>query len=280
VGARGKPLKSKKRAFFDSGINAMTSAGYKVDFAELNAADFGAATSRNRLFVMARKGRREPWFPARTHSKDGSQDRPRWRGAIEIIDWSIPMPSVFARPKPLADKTLARIEKGLERHVEPMIVKLQNHDGNPVPTITTMAGPIIAVPFLTTYYGTMQNGGMGTLPTVTTKDRHAVTLAALGLPELPEPRSEGERRLQAKMKELGVLEIGFRMLSNPELANAQGFPLDYQFRGNKGEVTKQIGNSVCPPVAQALTESILSGKAYCPIQMARAAMLIATNASY
>ncbi len=60
------------------------------------------------------------------------------------------------------------------------------------------------------------------------------------------------------MTELGIVDIGFRMLSNGELANAQGFPLDYKFCGLKKDVTKQIGNSVSPPVAKAITESLLS----------------------
>ena len=55
------------------------------------------------------------------------------------------------------------------------------------------------------------------------------------------------RTLQATMLKLGVCDVGFRMLSNPELAAAQGFDPSYIFHGTKAEVTRQVGNSVSPP---------------------------------
>jgi len=58
------------------------------------------------------------------------------------------------------------------------------------------------------------------------------------------------------MQELGVVDIGFRMLDVDELARAQGFPEDYFLFGNKAERVKQIGNSVSPPVARALCETL------------------------
>ena len=48
------------------------------------------------------------------------------------------------------------------------------------------------------------------------------------------------------------MRIGFRMLQPHELAAAQSFPQDYQFTGNRADVVKQIGNAVCPKMAQAL----------------------------
>jgi DNA (cytosine-5)-methyltransferase 1 len=49
------------------------------------------------------------------------------------------------------------------------------------------------------------------------------------------------------------VRIGFRMLKPHELAAAQSFPKEYIFTGNRGEVVKQIGNAVCPKIAEALT---------------------------
>ena len=94
------------------------------------------------------------------------------------------------------------------------------------------------------------------LPTITTKDRHALTAAGLG-ETVVIARTDGERALKAVMDRIGVCDVGFRMLVNEELADAQGFPPTYNFCGNKSEVTKQIGNSVSPPVARAITESLL-----------------------
>ena len=337
----GSPLKSMKGRFFDAWIAAIQSAGYRVEWNQLNAADFGAATSRNRLFVIARKGNRRIHWPEPTHSRFSGNQLPGmetepWRGAINVIDWSIELPSVFGRKKPLADKTLARIRTGLLRHVEPFVVELRNNmtsreidrpispvtaggghhaltvpfvatvnhgdsggsrtrdtarplptlttrrgesivaplfvplvmapqsggsaklANDPVPTITTMAGSQLVVPWLTEYYGASVTGPHVSqpIPTITTKDRHALTAAGFG--EIPEriPRTPGEVELKTEMDRLGVHDIGFRMLANEELANAQGFPMDYQFFGTKKDVTKQIGNSVSPNVAQAITEAI------------------------
>lgn len=372
---KGQAIPSKKGVFFRRWVKEIEGMGYTVEWRELNAADFGAATSRCRLFIVARRGKRPIDWAKPSHAKDDGEGLPLWRGAIEVIDWSIPLPSVFARNRALADKTLLRIQKGLDRYVGPFITKYNgqtakgdyrnpplneslrtldtsnrfgvvapyittvNHgdsgghrtrpitqhlptittrrgeavvapfllsaggceitprDGgrpvptiltrqgqavavpvimsaqagggvkdpnvSPVPTITCKTGAQIAVPFVSTFYGTHQNGAGPDgepLPTITTVARHAATLAMLGVPELPEPRTDAERSLQDRMKELGVLEIGFRMLSNEELADAQGFPMYYKFCGTKKDVTRQIGNSVSPPVAKAITEAILGGK--------------------
>ena len=71
-----------------------------------------------------------------------------------------------------------------------------------------------------------------TLPVVTTKERFALI--------------ESGRNMQ----------IGFRMLQPHELSAAQSFPKEYVFTGNKADVVKQIGNAVCPKMAQALVEAV------------------------
>lgn len=282
--------------------------GYRVEHTELNAADFGAATSRNRLFVIARKGNRAPVFPSATHAKlaGGLFGLPRWRAAAEIIDWSIPCQSIFGRKRPLADKTLLRIEAGLRRFVGPFLVpnfgeapgqeprthsigdalpvitshgagaivapfilprqgfydshKLKRCRGvdEPVPTITASHIPgALIIPWLSQFYGNeTQSRADAPVPTITTKDRHSLCVARFTPAEWPEPTSDAMRTLQATMRELGVADIGFRMLSNPELAAAQGFPSSYIFTGTKSDVTKQIGNSVSPDVAKAITMAL------------------------
>jgi len=119
----GRPIKARKGEIFKQWIRSLEAYGYQVDHQVLNAADFGAATSRSRLFIVARRGRRKtaiPW-PEITHPK------PAWRPAHEIIDWSKPCPSIFSRKRPLATTTLKRIGVGLRKFVgeaaEPFIVK-------------------------------------------------------------------------------------------------------------------------------------------------------------
>ena len=80
----------------------------------LCSADYGDPTTRKRLFVMARRGRKKIRWPEPTHAKpDAEGNVPEgmlpWRPAREIIDWSLPGKSIFGRKKPLAPKTIERI---------------------------------------------------------------------------------------------------------------------------------------------------------------------------
>lgn len=393
LNAKCQPIKTRKGEIFQAWMAALTALGYQVDCQVLNAADFGAATKRLRLFIIARRGyskRDIPW-PNATHSKT------QWRPAWSVIDWQKPCPSIFTRKRPLAEKTLRRIEIGLKKFCGPWVVRFNNHcaadsvadplstiltsgahhglavpfqfkalgrnpgasrsieepwptivasqanhavvmpfmlnyhggvdprrDGTerslgvdgpipviptenryglvqpflvphfgeregqtprahgidvPLPTVTgqgagslvmpfmldvnhgndahtgdrvydaneplrtlsTINGKAFCLPFFTKYYGT---GGASSvdepLDVVTTRDRFGLAMASL---------------LQT-MQELSVVDIGFRMLDVDELARAQGFPEHYGFDGTKADQVRQVGNSVSPPVARALCETI------------------------
>ncbi len=120
LGADGKPMKSKRGATFQALKVALESLGYRVDHRVLNAADYGDPTCRNRLFLIARRGNKKIRWPEPTHAEKpepnlfGNQVNP-WVPAREIIDWTIEGQSIFHRKKPLAEKTLARIEYGLQK---------------------------------------------------------------------------------------------------------------------------------------------------------------------
>jgi DNA (cytosine-5)-methyltransferase 1 len=96
--------------------------GYKVDSRILRACDYGTPTIRKRLFVFARRDGRPIVWPAPTHANPKLKNFAAsgllpWRTAAECIDWSIPCPSIFERDKPLANKTLARIAKGVMKFI-------------------------------------------------------------------------------------------------------------------------------------------------------------------
>lgn len=96
--------------------------GYKVDSRILRACDFGTPTIRKRLFVFARRDGRPIVWPTPTHGNPKAKNFATsgllpWRTAAECIDWSIPCPSIFERNKPLADKTLTRIAKGVMKFI-------------------------------------------------------------------------------------------------------------------------------------------------------------------
>ena len=132
IGANGKPLKSRKGETFRAFIAALESLGYRVEHRILCAADYGDPTTRERLFIIARRGNKPIQWPQATHSrKDGRSlfgaTRP-YRAAREIIDWSVPNPSIFTRKKALAPTTMARIIAGLEKfnpQLAPFIVTLR-----------------------------------------------------------------------------------------------------------------------------------------------------------
>lgn len=127
----GRPCPRGKGRTFASFTNALRRLGYQVDWRELRACDYGAPTIRKRLFLIARCDGQPIVWPEPTHGDPASAEvkakrlKP-WRTAADIIDWSIPAPSIFDRRRPLAENTLRRIARGLQRYViearEPFIV--------------------------------------------------------------------------------------------------------------------------------------------------------------
>ncbi|MDH7453545.1 DNA cytosine methyltransferase [Luteimonas composti] len=125
-------------------VAALGALGYAVEWQKLKACDFGAGTSRTRLFMVARCDGEPIRWPEPTHGPGRAQP---YVTAADCIDWSIPCPSIFDRRKPLADATMRRIARGVRRYVldtaEPFIVQCANasasgvHPGDePLPTIT------------------------------------------------------------------------------------------------------------------------------------------------
>lgn len=127
----GRPCPQNKGRTFTSFVNALRRHGYQVEWRELRACDYGAPTIRKRLFLIARRDGQPIVWPEPTHGEPSSEAvkakrlKP-WRTAAECIDWSIPCPSIFDRKRPLAEKTLQRIARGLQRYVieakQPFIV--------------------------------------------------------------------------------------------------------------------------------------------------------------
>lgn len=146
----GRPLPSKKGETFKAWIAVLESFGYRVEWNVLNAADYGDATTRKRLFVMARRDSRRLVWPVPTHARDGAGDlfgaREKWRPAREVIDWSLEGKSIFERSRPLSPNTLRRIEAGIRRFVrgplaEAFLGELRQHADarsldDPMPTVT------------------------------------------------------------------------------------------------------------------------------------------------
>lgn len=116
------PCPKRKGHTFRSFVNALKRHGYQVEWKELRACDHGAPTIRKRLFLVGRCDGQPIVWPAATH---GPGLKP-YRTAADIIDWSLPCPSIFERKRPLADATCRRIAEGIRRYVvesgDPFIV--------------------------------------------------------------------------------------------------------------------------------------------------------------
>lgn len=98
-------------------VRELEKLGYAVEWRMLCAADYGAPTTRERLFMVARCDGRPIVWPAPTHHKNPEKGQKKWRAAAECIDWSVPGKSIFNREKPLAEATMRRIAKGITKFI-------------------------------------------------------------------------------------------------------------------------------------------------------------------
>ncbi len=166
---KGKPVKKLAGTTFRKFIDQLTELGYTVEYRELIAADYGAPTSRKRFYLVARCDGKPIVWPKPTHSKTGADGLPKWHSAAEIIDWSLPCPSVFASKaeimeryglkavRPLAKNTMRRIIRGVDKFTirsgKPFIVqqKFQNAAQNiekPLTTVTAVGAHELCKPLL------------------------------------------------------------------------------------------------------------------------------------
>lgn len=144
----GQPCPRRKGRTFESFIGQLEALGYRVEYRELRACDYGAPTIRKRLFLIARCDESPIVWPAQTHGDpDSVEVRSRklkpWRTAAECINWRLPCHSIFltkdeARPlgvrRPLADATMRRIARGIRKFVldspNPFIVPCGSPESN------------------------------------------------------------------------------------------------------------------------------------------------------
>lgn len=271
--AEGQPIAKHAGRTFRAFLSKLRSYGYHVEYRSLCAADYGAPTTRRRLFLIARCDGESIAWPTPTHGKG----RTPWRTAAEIIDWSIPCPSIFGRKKPLAEATQRRIAEGLKRYVldsQPYLHGnvasfVAKHYGGvygqraqlPLGTITKIdhhalvSATLAKTPgkhdvrgWLIKYYGgsgnteSQQQSLLEPLHTITSKARFGLVMVG------GEPHE--------------IVDVSMRMLQPHELFAAQGFPGDYRLdcehEGRVLSKTAQIalcGNSVSPPVAEAIVRA-------------------------
>lgn len=163
---KGKPVKKLAGTTFNQWESQLRSLGYEIEHRELRACDYGAPTIRKRFFLIARNDGKPIVWPKPTHGDPKSAEvkagklKP-WRTAAEIIDWSIPCQSIFDRKKPLAENTMKRIARGIQKFVidnpKPFIVnyKFSNEPesiNQPLSTITAINSHYMVAPSLIQYH--------------------------------------------------------------------------------------------------------------------------------
>lgn len=170
------PIKAKQGKTFEKFVQQLTDLGYEVQFKELVAADYGAPTMRKRFFMIARCDGKPIVWPEPTHAPADSEEVKKgllkpYVGAYTQLNFSLPCPSIFDTSeeikekygiravRPLAQKTMDRIARGLKKFVlenpEPFIIQC-NHGGErrpndirePMPTITGKHGYGIVEPYM------------------------------------------------------------------------------------------------------------------------------------
>ncbi|WP_411839216.1 DNA cytosine methyltransferase [Paracoccus sp. ME4] len=203
----GQPIREFAGQTFDLWIGRLKKAGYKVQWRELRACDYGAPTIRKRWFLVARRDGRPIVWPKPTHGNPASAEVRKgkllpWVGADTCIDWSLPCPSIFDTApevmakhglraiRPLAGNTLARVARGMKRYVleaeRPFLVNL-THGGRvedvaePFRTITGAhrGEKAVVVPSLVSLKGTARRDSAVTAPhpTVLAGGGHSALIA-------------------------------------------------------------------------------------------------------
>lgn len=203
VDENGRPVSRDRGSSYLRWVNKVRRYGYDFDHRIMNAADYGAYTSRKRFFgIFAKKGLPIIW-PEPTHCKNGSKglfsDLQPWKPVREVLDFSNEGESIFGRTKPLCEKTLERIYAGLIKFVaggkDAFMVKYNSMSlrgkyippsiDEPCPTIATQNRLALArVSFLSKQFGGNTAGKNisvdGPAGTITTIDHHAFVSVCYG----------------------------------------------------------------------------------------------------
>lgn len=265
------PDPKRKGETFGQFVKALKRFGYKVDWRELRACDYGAPTIRKRLFLIARCDGEKIVWPEPTHGDPDTLEVKAgllepWHTAADIIDWTLDCPSIFERKRPLAENTMRRIAKGIQKFVienpNPFIVNstapflMQYHSyagdgargqvlGRPLLTQDTSNRYALVTSHIIKLRGTKNGGNIGhrtdePLHTISAGGTHlgevrAFLMAYYGTSvgsDLREPMRTVTTKdrfglITVHGKDYQIVDIGMRMLQPHELFAAQGFPADY-----------------------------------------------------
>lgn len=277
---KGHPISRLKGCSYVRWCNRIMSYGYHYDWRLLNAADFGAYTSRKRFFGQFAKKGLPTAFPFPTFSKEGDNGMfhmyKKWKPVRDVLDMNDTGQSIFERKKPLCEKTLKRIYAGLIKFVaggkDVFLIKYNsmNQSGKyvapgidePCPTVACQNRlGIVNVSFLSKAFSGdpyHKNQSIDApAGAITTKDHHYFVTAYYGIGiRIFETDSEMTVKIKEFMSIYGIVDIKMRMLNIQELKRIMGFPDSYILVGTQAEQKKYIGNAVEVNMSKVLCESL------------------------
>lgn len=292
----GKPISRTNGKDYLKWIDKVCSHGYGFDFKILNSANYGAYQSRERLFLQFPKlidyqfsdGRKTRSclpivWPEQTHTKDNIESPffplEKWKAVREILDLENEGLSIFERKRPLSEKTIDVILKGivkaLKENEDTFIFKYYGNGDNysslkkPSGTVTTIDRfaiiKLIFNQFKTANISSIEKpiGTVTTVPkcnvlTFVLNPSHGGHTTSINKPSPTVIASQHKSPLyilKAIMSEYGIIDIKMRMANIEELLQMQGFPKDYKLIGSKKEQKKFIGNAVEVNQAKALIKT-------------------------
>ncbi|MFI1409388.1 DNA cytosine methyltransferase [Streptomyces sp. NPDC020707] len=199
--------------------------------------------------------------------------------ASEAVDWTNPGQRIGDRARPLAEKTLRRIEDGLQRYARPMMIPTEGREGKQArpldePGRTQTTRRESAVLFTPHFVAELRGGNSKHRPltdplaTVTAGGfHHALVGPPLVVPYYSTGRAKPVDRPLGTLstvdrfalveQQARVEDCTLRMLQVPEIARAMSFDEDHQILGNKRSATRLLGNAVCPPNAEVLMSAVV-----------------------
>lgn len=243
--------------------------GYNVEYREITSCDYGAPTSRNRFYMIARCDGKNIVWPEPTHAPKNSEsvlsgEKFPYRTIAECIDWTTPGTSIFDRKKPLCEKTMMRIAKGLRKFViednDPFLVDNKyipyliqyhsetNHDmvrgqkvTDPIMTLDTSNRYALITPYITTLRNHMIGQSVNDpISTITSSGQHHMAVYAYLIKYYGQIEAKGvdvpldtlttkDRFALITVKEENYIieDIFMRFLTPREMFNATGFPDNY-----------------------------------------------------
>ena len=287
---KGKPVKKKQGQTFDKWFEQLKSLGYEIEYRELVAADYGAPTTRKRFVLIARCDGKPIVWPKRTHAPIDSEEvksgkcKP-WVSAAEIIDWSLPCPSIFETSQQIKDKygvkalrplkpnTLRRISRGIDKFViksqKPFIIPVGygekqgqkprvNDIAEPLGTVVSTVKHNVVDPILTPY---ALNQKFNNIPEDINKPLSAIT--AVNSKEIVQPiltpfhthNHSNAAGTDIKDPVNTVTGTGAQMLITPHLSKYFGGVVGENIRNPMPTVTAIDHNAlVAPSLIQYHTE--------------------------